>query len=205
MLLYSCMLSHVWLLVTWWTVACQAPLSMGFSRQNTGVNLTQESNPNLLQLLNWQVYSLPLSIREAPYRILLSDKKEQNIDTCNSLDESLGNYMWLKKIMISQSQRVTNHMIPFTLSLLSCQSCPTLCHSTDYNTPGLLTELAQTLVHWVGDAIQPPHSQSSPSSPALNLSQHQCLFQWVSSSHQVAKVLKLQHQSFRWILRVDFL
>ena len=73
----------------------------------------------------------------------------------------------------------------------------------DCNTPGFpvhhqLPELAQTHVHWVSDAIQPSHPLSSPSPPALNLSQHQGLFQWVSSSHQVAKVLEfqLQHQSF---------
>ena len=61
------------------------------------------------------------------------------------------------------------------------------------STPGLpvhhqLPESTQTHVHWVGDAIQPSHPLSSPSSPALNLSQHQGLFKWVSSSHQVAKV-----------------
>ena len=56
---------------------------------------------------------------------------------------------------------------------------------------------------WVGDAIQPTHPLSSPSSAALNLSQHQCLFKWVSSSHQVAKVLEfqLEQQSFQWTLR----
>ena len=50
------------------------------------------------------------------------------------------------------------------------------------------------LIHWVGDAIQPPHPLLCPSPPALNLSQHQGLFQWVSSSHQVAKVLEFQLQ-----------
>jgi len=64
------------------------------------------------------------------------------------------------------------------------------------NTPGFpvlhyLPKFAQTHVHWVSDAIQPSHPLSSPSPPALNLSQHQGLFQWVSSSHQVAKVLDL--------------
>ena len=60
-------------------------------------------------------------------------------------------------------------------------------------------------VHWVGDSIQPSHPQSSPSPPAFNLSKHQGLFQWVGSSHQ-AKVLELQlqHQSFKWVFRVDF-
>ena len=70
-----------------------------------------------------------------------------------------------------------------------------------------LPELTQTHVHWVGKAIQPSHLLSSPSSPILNLSQHQGLFQWVSSLHQVAKVLEpqLQHQSFQRIFRADFL
>ena len=64
-----------------------------------------------------------------------------------------------------------------------------------------------THVHRVGDAIQPSHPLSSPSPLTLNFSQHQGLFQWVSSSHQVAKVLELQlqHQSFQWIFRTDFL
>ena len=68
------------------------------------------------------------------------------------------------------------------------------------------SELTQTHVHYVSD-IQPSHPLSSPSPPALNLSQHQSLFQWVSSLHQVAKVLEFQlhHQSFQWIFGTDFL
>ena len=70
-------------------------------------------------------------------------------------------------------------------------------------TPGVY----QTHVDRVGDAIQPSHPLSSPSPPALSLSQHQGLFKWVSSSHQVAKVLELQlqYQSCQWIFRVEFL
>ena len=69
-----------------------------------------------------------------------------------------------------------------------------------------LLEFTQTHVHRVGDAIQPSHPLSSPS-PAFHLSQHQGLFQWVSSWHQVAKALELQlqHQSFQWRFRTDFL
>ena len=92
------------------------------------------------------------------------------------------------------------------------QSCPTLCDPMDCSMPGLpvhpqLLELAQTHVHWVSDAIQPPHPQSSPSPPDFNLSQHQGLFKWVTSPHQVAKVLEFQfqHQSFQRIFRTDFL
>ena len=70
-----------------------------------------------------------------------------------------------------------------------------------------LPEFAQTYIHWVSDAIQPSPSLSPPSPPAFNLSQHQGLFQWVGSSHQVAKVLELQlqYQSFQRIFGIDFL
>ena len=80
------------------------------------------------------------------------------------------------------------------------------------NRPGLpvhhqLPEFTQTRVRQVSDAIQPSHPLLSPSLPALNPSQHQGLFKWVSSSHQVAKILEfqLQHQSFQWTIRSDFL
>ena len=91
------------------------------------------------------------------------------------------------------------------------QSCPTLCNPMNRSTPGLsvhhqLPEFTQTHVHQVSDAIHPSHPLSSTSPPALNLSQHQGLFQWVSSSHQVDKVLEfqLQHMSFQWTLRTDW-
>ena len=76
------------------------------------------------------------------------------------------------------------------------QSCPTLYNPMDCSTPGFpahhhLLELPQTHVHWIGDANQPPHFLSSPSPPAFNLSQHQSIFQWAGSSHQVTKVLEL--------------
>ena len=81
----------------------------------------------------------------------------------------------------------------------------------DRSTPGFpvhhqLPEFTQTHVHWVGDAFQPSHPLSSPS-PTLNVSQHQGLFKWVSSSHQVTKILEfqLQHLSLQWISRADFL
>ena len=88
------------------------------------------------------------------------------------------------------------------------QPCLTLCNHVDGSTPGLLVhhqlpEFTQTRIHWVGNAIQPSHPLLSPSPPAFNLFQHQSLFKWVFSSHQVAKVLEfqLQHQSFQRIFR----
>ena len=92
------------------------------------------------------------------------------------------------------------------------QSCLTLCNPMNCSTPGLpvhhqLLEFTQTQVHKVGIAIQPSHLLSSPSPPARNPSQHQSLFQWVNSSHQVAKVLEfqLQHHSFQRTPRTDLL
>ena len=95
------------------------------------------------------------------------------------------------------------------------QSCPTLCDSMNRSMSGLpvhqqlpdVMSITQTHVLWVGDAIQPSHPLSSPSPPAPNPSKYQGLFKWVSSSHQMAKVLEfqLQHQSFQWRFRTDFL
>ena len=101
-------------------------------------------------------------------------------------------YVWLEK------QR--------TLSSVQF-SCLVASDSMDCSMPGFpvhhqLPELAQIHVHWVSDAIQPSHPLLSPSPPAFYLSQCQGLFQWVSSSHQVATVLELQHQSFQGIFRL---
>ena len=91
-------------------------------------------------------------------------------------------------------------------------SCPTLCNPMDCSTPGLpvhhqLPEFTQTHVHWLGDTIQPSHPCRPPFPSTVNLSQHQGLFQQVSSSHQEAKVLEfqLQHQSFHWTPRTGLL
>ena len=92
------------------------------------------------------------------------------------------------------------------------QLCLTLCDPMNRSMPGLpvhhqLPEFTQTHVHWIGDAIQPSHPLPFPSPPDLNLSQHQSLSKWVSSSHQVTKVLEfqLQHQSYQWTPRADLL
>ena len=119
-------------------------------------------------------------------------------------------------LSFASSLGVCSHKRRGRFSSVQCnsviQSCPTLWDPMDHSTSGFpvyhqLPEFTQTHVHQVGDAIQPSRPLSSPSPPALNLSQHQGLFKWVSSSHQVAKVveLQLQHQSFPWTLRTDFL
>jgi len=91
------------------------------------------------------------------------------------------------------------------------QSCLNLCNPMDCSTPGFpvhhqLPEFTQIQVHWLADGIQPSHTLPSPSPPALNFSQYQGIFQWVSSLHQMAKVLESQfwHQYFQRIFRTDF-
>ena len=119
----------------------------------------------------------------------------------------------LSKVYLLGLSRTNGCTITITIMYqfsLVARLCPTLCGPMDCSMPGFpvhhqLLEFTQTHVHRVGDAIQPSHPLSSPSPPTFNLSQYQGLFKWVSFSHQVAKVLELQHQSFQWIFRTDFL
>ena len=104
---------------------------------------------------------------------------------------------------------ITYSLVQFSLV---AQSYQTLCNPMNRSTTGLpvhhqLPESTQSHIHQVGDAIQPSHPLSSPSPPPPNPSQHQGLFTWVNSSHQVTKVLEfqLQHQSFQWTPRTDLL
>ena len=108
--------------------------------------------------------------------------------------------MWVMGI-IDEFIGLYTHLLQFSSV---AQLCLTLCKPMNCSTPGFpvhhqLPEFTQTHVHCVSNDIQPSHPLSSPSPPAFNLSQHQGLFQWVSSSYQVAKILEfqLQHQSFQ--------
>ena len=110
----------------------------------------------------------------------------------------LGNCLFTINWLIAY---VTSDIYPNTTDHIQsvAQSCPTLCDPITCSMPGLpvhhqLPEFTQTHVHWVSDAIQPSHPLLSPSPPAFNLFQHQGLFQWVNSSHEVAKVLEFQLQ-----------
>ena len=107
-------------------------------------------------------------------------------------------YLWCAlQTFIELDIFLFNSLIYFVQFSSVAQLCPTLCDPMNRSTPGLpvhhhLLEFTQTHIHRVRDAIQPSHPRSSPSTPAPNPSQHQSLFQWVSSSHEVAKVLELQ-------------
>ena len=102
---------------------------------------------------------------------------------------------WEDSVKFSSVAQLSDFVTPWTAA---CQASLPVHHQ--------LPEFTQTYVHWVGDNIQPSHPLSSPSS-TFSLSQHQGLFWWVSSSHQVAKVLgfQLQHQSFQWTPRTALL
>ena len=118
-------------------------------------------------------------------------------------------FVWSKNLPTPTANSV--RQVQFSLAT---QSCPTLRYPMDCSTPGLpvhhqLPEFTQTHVHWISDANKPsllsPHPYSSL--PAFSLSQHQGLFKWVCSSHQVAKILEFQpqHQSFQGTPRTDLL
>ena len=138
---------------------------------------------------------------------LLSDFWELNYQPCSGSGAVSQSYSWLwcagQCLGLGRTSFV---YIPFlwlntdikVIQFSSvAQSCPTLWDPMNRSTPGLpvhhhLLEFTQTHVLWVSDAIQPSHPRSSPSPPALNPSQHQSLFQWVNSSHEVATVLEFQ-------------
>ena len=158
----------------------------------------------------WQVYWLGHEFEQAPG---VGDGQGSLASCspwgCKELDTTEWlNWYWLGDI--NKGAVFTNNISVQFSSV--AQSCPTLCDPMNRSTPGLpvhhkLPEITQTHFHWVGDAIQPSHPLSSPSPPAPSPSQHQGLFQWVNSSHEMAKVLEfwLQHQSFQWTPRTDLL
>ena len=113
---------------------------------------------------------------------------------------------WTLSLKVNRQLRI-NSSVQFSRSVMSNSLWP---HELQHARPPVhhqLLEFTQTHVHWVGDAIQPSYPLLSPSPFAFNLSQHQGLFKWVSSLHQVAKVVEfqLQDQSFKWTLRTNLL
>ena len=182
----------IWLFVTLWTIACQGPLSMGSQKAKTNwSNLAHRWNET-------QKSPFP-----SPNSLMTSEVKTT------------------VKILVAVCSFTSTYVpchtytsIAFVHALaVPSLSCIQFCNPVDYSTscfPILilhyLQEFAQTYVHWFDDAIKPSHPMLLLYPPTLNFSQHQGLFQWVGSSHQVAKILKLklQHQSFQWIFRVDF-
>ena len=172
------LLSHVQLFAIPWTVAYQAPPSMEFSRQKYWSGLPFPSPGDLPDP------GIEPRFPTLQADGLLSEPPGKPLYTCTTSNLSI--FCW------------------WTFRFFQ-ESCLTLCNPMDSNMPGFPVlhynpELVQSLVYWVSDSIQPSHPLSTPPPPAISLSQHPGLFQWAS-----AKVLALQHQSFQWIFRVDFL
>ena len=121
-----------------------------------------------------------------------SRQKGKKKKKTNSVKQVLAGNIKTKSLIQYWTQGDNTSVVQFVT-----QSCPALCDPMDYSTPGFpvhhqFLELTQTHVHRIRDAIQPSHLFSSPSPPTLSLAHHQGLFQWVSSSHQVAKILAFQ-------------
>ena len=119
-------------------------------------------------------------------------------------------HLWKKVILLNTKAKCLENDIrsdQISCSVMSNSLQPHESQHTRPPCPSPLPVFTQTHVHWVSDAIQPSHLLWSPSAPAFILSQHQGLFQWISSLHQLVKVLEFQfqHQSFQWIFRTDFL
>ena len=142
---------------------------------------------------------IPISFHVSTNKFILCLKEIASPDYFKNIQ--IGYYKFYSKIMFIAVMSLENQCdTQWTLSSSSssvAQSCPTLCDPMNRSTPGLpvhhqLPEFTQTHVHRVSDAIQPSHPLSSPSPLAPNPSQHQGLFQWVNSSHEVAKVLEFQ-------------
>ena len=175
-----------------------------------------------LSLLSWQILLMQPNWGKALHQSLTwhanysaqtiqSPPTEQPWYLSTSASPSVP-FHWVGIPMVSFNQ--APHSVWTMSGYCSCsvaKSCLTLCNPMNHSTPVFpvlhyLPEFAQIHVHWVGDSIQPSHPLSSPSLPDFNLSQHQGLFKWVSSSNQMTSVLEfqLQHQSFQWIFRTDF-
>ena len=127
----------------------------------------------------------------ASKRDLNSDLSDSRAQVCLSIYQNFRHFKLALKCYLFLA------ILPSVQFSSVTQSCPTLCDPMNCSMPDLpvhhqLPEFTQTHVHWVGDAIQPSHPLSSPSPPAPNPSQHQSLFQWVNSLHEVAKVLEFQ-------------
>ena len=176
---------HKWFFTIWWILGC---FQLGDILTKGAMNICIRREPFFGLSINSWVNS--------DYSCILPSFQEESCSSC---------YLPLSFFCFFVDPG-------FLLLLLFSHSVVSDSLDTDCSTPGFpghhhqLLELTRTHVHRVGDAIQPSYPLLSPSPPAFSLSQHQGLFQWVSSSHQVAEVLEfqLQHQSFQWIFWTDF-
>ena len=208
-----------------WTILHHAPLFMRFSGEEYWSGLPLPSPEDLPDpgiklvlpgLLHWRWILYHWDIREDRFDSYLLAVRcflyYFSLFTFKVKDSSLswcfcgGWRRWWKWMVLNTA---SHHAVRSGNQFSSvAQLYPTLCDPMNHSMTGLpvhhwLPESTQNHTHWLGDAILPSHPLLSPSPPALNLYQHQGLFQWVSSLHQVAKILEfqLQNQSFQWTLK----
>ena len=140
----------------------------------------------------WYIYKKPM-LNIDIYRFRYKDEKKNPIQSLTKLkSKQLSCYLQFLLLLFSRS--VVSNSLWLHGQQHTRPPCPSLFPGVCWN--------PCPLCRWCHPTIS---SSITPSPPAFNLSQHQGLFQWVSSSHQMAKVLKLQHQSFQWIFRADLL
>ena len=200
--------SRVWLFATPWTAAHHASVSITNSRSLLKLMYIESVMPSNHLILCWPLLLPPstfpnISVFSNESALCIRWPKywsfSFNISPSNEHSGLISFRMdWLDLLAVQGTLRslleLSNDM---ELIRSVAQSCPTLCDPMNRSTPGLpvqhqLPEFTETHVHRVSDAIQPSHPLSSPSPSATNPSQHQSLFQWVNSSHEVAKVLEFQ-------------
>ena len=174
-------------------------LSPAFIRIGLPLQYAQMLIKMALELQPWQFYSKQDEERKAEKLKHVSQMSGYS----STVSEKSSQWMtasFLSWVIFRYKRQLVPCSLKYSLSVQFSsvvQSCLTLCDPVNHRTPDLpvhhqLPESTQTHFHWISDAIQPSHSLLSPSPPSLNLSQHQGHFTWVSSLHQVAKVLEFQ-------------
>ena len=194
-LFQSC--GHCWVFQTCWHIECSTFTASYFRIWNSSTGIL--SPPLALFVVTLPKAHLTSYSRTSSSRFLITQSW-----LCGSLGSFLYSSVYSFPLFLIASASVQFSSV--------AQSCLTLCDPMNRGMPGLpvhhqLPEFPPTQVHRVSDAIQPFHLLLSPSPPAPNPSQHQSLFQWVNSSHEVAKVLEFQlrHHFFQKNARADLL
>ena len=187
------------LFATPWAVARQASMSMGFSRQESwnGLPFPSPIHKHTVET----IYVITGFICELFFEYMYNSQLNFWGWQFNSF---MVHFIQVNSF-VKSPQRVHLRSVQLLSHIWLFATSRAICGTPGSPVLHYLLEFAQIHVHWVSDAIQPSLPLSSPSPPALNLSQHQGLFQWVDSLHQVAKVLDLHHRSFKWTFSVDFL
>ena len=219
-------LSCVWLFATPWTAVRQASLSITSSQSLLKLKSIKSVMPPTISSSVVPSPTFNLSQHQGLFQWISSSYQVDKVLEFHLQHQS---FQWIFKLIswgwtgwislqskglsrVFYNTTVQKHQL-FSAQFSSvAQSSTTLCDPMNCSRAGhpvhhQLPEFTQTHIHRVGDAIQPSHLLSSPSPPTPNHSQHQSLFQWVNSSHEVAKVLEFQpeHHSFQWTPRTDLL